>query len=181
VVFWGVKRVWVEKNSEWKEQQSLKTGICQNCGETDHNLHAFIECPDIQHIWHEGSRILRQLLGAQFQLQINYSTSEIILAFPELRRALPKQLRQRVLLWHLAFIYAITFLREASVKGQEARVEEDGVRFNFQGWEKIVEAQIRRVLFDIFQDFETTNQFIPVWVEGNGVIHYTPGNLQFRK
>jgi hypothetical protein len=104
------------------------------------------------------------------------------LAFPELRRALPKQLRQRVLLWHSAIIYAITFLREASIKGQEARVEEDaGVRFNFQGWEKIVEAQIRRVLFDIFQDFETTNQFIPVWVEGNGVIHYTPGNLQFRK
>jgi hypothetical protein len=71
--------------------------------------------------------------------------------------------------------------REVSSKGQEARAEQDEVRFNFQGLETIVEAQIRRALSDLFRDLETTNQFIPVWVEGNGVIQYTPGILQFRK
>lgn len=60
-------------------------------------------------------------------------------------------------------------------------IAESGVRFDFQGWEDIVGRQIRRVLFDIFQETQGTKQFIPAWVDGNGIIQYTPGCLQFRE
>jgi hypothetical protein len=154
------------------------TGTCFNCNQPDDSRHAFLNCPVVHRIWLDATKILRRLLGGR-TFQIDYTVSEIVLAFPELRSRLPKALRMRVILWHSAVIYTITMLRDKSIS--TCMRGDDGVLFNFDGWEKVVGAEIREILWEIHEGNrnDTRGRYHPEWVEDNSFITVTSDHLVF--
>ena len=157
------------------------TGKCWNCGEKDTNQHAFIPCPEVRRIWEEGTEILWQLLGwYRGTRNLEISVCEVVLAFPKLGEDLPKQARARVVLWHSAMIYAITTYRERNIQEKEKAKEQAGeIQFDFGGCLRIVKAQIRHNLWDIWEGKGDEGGFISSWVEGNDIIRYHNGRLEF--
>jgi len=146
--------------------ERFKTGKCENCGATDTSAHAFITCPEVRKIWTTATKELERMLGRRQSLQIEYSEQEIVSAFPVLRETLPSTMRMRVVLWHSAVIYAITLHRETCIRNKPATDDDEG-------WEKIVGNEIKRVLWDIYEDFKENqegSQFQAQWVLGKGLV-----------
>ena len=148
-----------------------KNGKCKNCGAEDTTEHAFITCPEVRRIWTDATEVLHKILGRWEGLAIDHSEREIVLAYPKLRESLPGPLRMRVVLWHSAVVYAITVRREACIKN--VPMTDEGMQFDFGGWEKIVKAQVGRVLWDIYEDFKQRGElpgFGTQWVVDNRMV-----------
>jgi hypothetical protein len=58
---------------------------------------------------------------------------------------------------------------------------DDGVLFNFDGWEKIVGTEIRKTLWEIHEANrdDKKGRYHPEWVEDNSFIAVTSGHLAF--
>lgn len=75
-------------------------------------------------------------------------------SYPELWASLPSTLRMRVVLWHSAVIYAITTKREACIRNVHMAEDSGGLQFNFDGVGDIINAQVTRILWDIYEDLK---------------------------
>jgi len=104
-------------------------------------------------------------------ISVEFTVPEAVLGFPEVRRALPKEVWMRVILWHSAVIYAISLRREMCLREQ---THEDGTLFDFSGWEAVATKQIRAILIEIGRDYEGSGsverRYNTEWVEGNEFI-----------
>jgi hypothetical protein len=179
-VYWRLlhKRPQKVVNLGVEGKNDYSTGTCYNCDQPDDCRHAYLNCPAVQTIWRDATDMLRRLLGGR-SFQIDYTIPEIVLAFPELRRTLPKALRMRVILWHSTVIYTIATLRGKSI-GTCVRGD-NGVQFNFDGWEQVAKTQIREMLWEIHEGNrnDTRGKYYPEWVEDNAFITVSADKLLF--
>jgi len=77
-------------------------------------------------------------------------------------------------------IYAITICRERSIQEKEKSDEQaEEIQFNFEECLRIVKAQIRHNLWGIWEEKGDEGGFISSWVEGNEMIQYHNGRLEF--
>jgi len=77
-------------------------------------------------------------------------------------------------------IYAITTCRERNIQEKEKAKEQAGeIQFDFGGCLRIVKAQIRHNLWGIWEGKGDEGGFISSWVEGNDMIQYHNGRLEF--
>jgi len=125
--------------TELEERHRFITGRCYNCDGADNIQHAYITCPNVREIWIQAKPILLKLLGIASLDNLELLNSEIIFAFLNFRRTLPKELRQKVILWHGSIIHAITKRREMALFPPTGP---DGTAFDYDGWEEIVLKQI---------------------------------------
>jgi exonuclease III len=164
-----------------RDEQEYHTGFCANCGQKDVEIHAYVECPEIQQIWQGAKEILEKLIGATSivtTMNLQFSASEIVFCFPQLRISLPEILRDRVILWHSAVIYVITSCREWSLEHNTGA--EHGTQFKYFQTSKRIHGEIRQVIWEIFEKEKTlgkeerfnrtwlnSSQF--VWKEGKTI------------
>jgi hypothetical protein len=91
-------------------------------------------CP---HHSHSTNRMYKIPTSLEFQPEI-YFTS-VLLAFPQLRRQLPRSLKARVLLWHSTIIHLIWATRNEAIAYINSEQVKMDVEFN--GWQdKIYES-----------------------------------------
>lgn len=148
--YWRVlhKRPQRANNIGVSNVKDYTVGKCYNCGDRDIGAHSFVLCPAVREIWTNSLGILRRLIKDVIGISVEFTVPEVVLGFPEVRRALPKEVRMRVVLWHSAIIYTITLRREMCLREQ---THDDGTLFDFSGWEAVAVKQIKTILIEIGQ------------------------------
>ena len=118
--------------------------------------------------WYRGTR------------NLEISVREVVLAFPKLREDLPNRVRAPVVLWQSAMIYVITICREKSIEEKEkSKDRAEGIQFDFGECLRKVKVQIRHNLWGTWEEKGDKRKFISSWVEGNEMIRYHNGRLEF--
>jgi len=132
-----------------------KTITCEICGQKDTFQHAYLTCPQILNIWQTATITLTKLTGIQDisnhpQLQFNFEN--VLFAFPDLRRNLPKNLKPRVLLWHSTILHLIWKTRQRDLAYIRMRLIIDENK-----WRQEFELSIRSTISEIFNEYKSKN------------------------
>jgi len=91
--------------------------FCSSCYRRDNIQHGYLECPDVLRIWEQSIKTLDDLIGrpSNIRREQGFNFHDILFAFPDIRRRLPKYLKARVLLWHSTIIHMIWEKRNRTI------------------------------------------------------------------
>jgi hypothetical protein len=168
------RRFKVGYNPENFSERKWTIITCGICKQKDTHQHAYFHCPEVRKIWKSGLSVLAQITGRTDLQATIIDFPSILLAFPDLRRRLPKNLKARVLLWHSAIVHLIWKRRNQAMHLQNTDPDTTEVPISFREphWKPELYASLRASVTQIFYNYRSRK------LQGSEDTGQTPGDMQ---
>jgi hypothetical protein len=149
-----------EEELDQQEERDWHPTSCVICNCRDTIDHGFVSCPQIKHIWETSLQLLELLTGyTDIARIITIDLRSVVYGFQDLREAVRKPLKPRILLWHSCIIHIINRRRtQAILEHSRQNPRPTQIQIDFEGWENELINSINQTVLKIYYDYRRKNR-----------------------